>query len=492
MMETWLKISLLLCIFGSVKEFRPSEPFVTHYLLGRWKNFTSEQVNQDIFPVGTYAYLVELVVVFLVTDFLCYKPVIVLHGVFAILTWSLLILGKDVLTMQIMEVFYGFFMAAEVAYYTYIYAQVDKEHYQQVTSHTRTAYLFGRALSGIVSQALVSSGTLDYYQLNFISLAAVCLATLWAFFLPSVRHSMYFYRKKHKQNEIDGTENPAAVTEESVVPLTGLVESATSYAVETKEPNQHISRVNGCDPGRRLQDSKRVAGSCKNAHYYLWEDFSTAYTNMYVLKWSFWWSLATCGFLQCLNYIQLVWQKIIVENNQDINTELYNGAVEALYTLIGAATSLGLGWLRFNWQILGEAALALCSIIEGILLILSATTKSLAVAYILYVLFGVIYHTMITVANAEVAKNIGEDSYGLIFGVNTFMALALQSVLTLIVVSDTGMALEIHLQFLVYGGYFLVLGVVFGCIAVYTLCSKDMHKQKLWLPKEIVTSESQT
>lgn len=77
-----------------------------------------------------------------------------------------------------MEVFYGFFMAAEVAYYTYIYAQVDKEHYQQVTSHTRTAYLFGRALSGIVSQALVSSGTLDYYQLNFISLAGRLIVSI--------------------------------------------------------------------------------------------------------------------------------------------------------------------------------------------------------------------------------------------------------------------------------------------------------------------------
>jgi thiamine transporter 2/3 len=64
----------------------------------------------------------------------------------------------------------------------------------------------------------------------------------------------------------------------------------------------------------------------------------------------------------------------------------------------GAATSLGLGWLRFNWQMVGEATLALCSIIEGILLMLSATTKSMTVAYILYVLFGVIYHTMITVA----------------------------------------------------------------------------------------------
>jgi hypothetical protein len=44
-------------------------------------------------------------------------------------------------------------------------------------------------------------------------------------------------------------------------------------------------------------------------------------------------------FMQCLNYIQLVWQKIIVENNQDSNTELYNGAVEALYTLMGRYVS---------------------------------------------------------------------------------------------------------------------------------------------------------
>jgi hypothetical protein len=50
------------------------------------------------------------------------------------------------------------------------------------------------------------------------------------------------------------------------------------------------------------------------------------------------------------------------------------------------------------------------------------------------------------VNSAEVAKNISEDSYGLIFGVNTFIALALQSVLTLVVVSDTGMALEIRPQ----------------------------------------------
>ena len=66
---------------------------------------------------------------------------------------------------------YAFFLAAEVAYYTYIYAQVDREHYQKVTSHTRAAFLFGRALSGVVSQILVSTETLNYYYLNFISLS---------------------------------------------------------------------------------------------------------------------------------------------------------------------------------------------------------------------------------------------------------------------------------------------------------------------------------
>jgi len=69
-----------------------------------------------------------------------------------------------------------------------------------------------------------------------------------------------------------------------------------------------------------------------------------------------------------------------------------------VFYFTGAATSLGLGWLRFNWQVMGEATLAVCSIIEGTLLVMSSVTKSMVVAYILYILFGVIYHTMITVA----------------------------------------------------------------------------------------------
>jgi len=44
--------------------------------------------------------------------------------------------------------------------------------------------------------------------------------------------------------------------------------------------------------------------------------------------------------LQVLNYIQLVWELIITENNISSNTERYHGAVEAVYTVIGNVPSM--------------------------------------------------------------------------------------------------------------------------------------------------------
>jgi thiamine transporter 2/3 len=47
-MEIWLKLSILLCVFGFVKEFRPSEPFITPYLTGEWKNFTDQVISDGM------------------------------------------------------------------------------------------------------------------------------------------------------------------------------------------------------------------------------------------------------------------------------------------------------------------------------------------------------------------------------------------------------------------------------------------------------------
>lgn len=59
------------------------------------------------------------------------------------------------------------------------------------------------------------------------------------------------------------------------------------------------------------------------------------------------------------------------------------------------------------------------------------------------------------------AKNLAEDSFALIFGINTLLALVIQTVLTIVVVSESGLELSPRKQFLVFGGYFVVLAIVF-------------------------------
>lgn len=69
--------------------------------------------------------------------------------------------------------------------------------------------------------------------------------------------------------------------------------------------------------------------------------------------------------------------------------------------------------------------------------------------------------------SAEIAKQLPEDSYGLIFGVNTFIAYWLQIILTVIVVSGSlGFTLTIFEQFNVYGAYFVVLGCIYLALII--------------------------
>lgn len=68
--------------------------------------------------------------------------------------------------------------------------------------------------------------------------------------------------------------------------------------------------------------------------------------------------------------------------------------------------------------------------------------------------------------SATVAKRLNEDSFALIFGINTLFALIFQSILTLVVVSESGLGLNTRDQFVVFGGYFVVLGCIYGVAGV--------------------------
>lgn len=76
---------------------------------------------------------------------------------------------------------------------------------------------------------------------------------------------------------------------------------------------------------------------------------------------------------------------------------------------------------------------------------------------------------MVLFFSAIIAKQLIEDSFALIFGLNTLLALILQTIMTLIFVADTGLALSPRQQFEVYGFYFIALAGVYGLTGVITL-----------------------
>lgn len=197
--------------------------------------------------------------------------------------------------------------------------------------------------------------------------------------------------------------------------------------------------------------------SWKRARSLLWAHFIQAYSDFTVLTWSVWWSLAMAGFLIIQSYVQLLWQDIDPDQEN-----LYNGAAEAALTLIGAASCLVAGLITSEkFKKYDFCILTACSFVEGAMIIISSYTSHVWIAYIMYIGFGGIYMFMITLASATVAKNLAEDSFALIFGINTLLALVIQTIMTVVVISETGFELSPRKQFLVFGAYFVVLAIVF-------------------------------
>lgn len=229
-----------------------------------YKNLTENAVYGDVYPVWSYSSFALLVPVFLLTDLVKYNPMIIFEGLSYVVTWVLLLWAEGVAWMQATQFVYGMATSTEVAYYTYIYAKVPKDDYLLVSSLTRVALLLGKFVTGSLSQLLNSLELCDYRELNYISLTSVSIAFLLSWFLPNVKTSVYFHK-----NQV--------------------------FEIEMSEKD--------CD----TETYKANRGTGK-----ILTDLHSAYTQAYVVKWSVWVALSTCLYFQVGNYIQPLWEEILV------------------------------------------------------------------------------------------------------------------------------------------------------------------------------------
>lgn len=186
-----------------------------------------------------------------------YKPIIIAIGVLGIMTYAMLLWTTSLFWSQMIQVSYAAYTSCEVAYFTYIFAKVSKEHYLAVSSHTRAALLAGRCLSGVIGQLLMQTQLMDIRELNYITFGAQIAALGIAFILPSAKTSIYFNRADSEDRSI-------------AEPWMKMVSAFDVISMHLRQ----------------------------------------AYSNHHVVLWSIWYSFAVCGYFQMINYIQMLWTAI--------------------------------------------------------------------------------------------------------------------------------------------------------------------------------------
>ncbi|NXD17451.1 S19A1 protein, partial [Nothocercus nigrocapillus] len=442
--QRWKLQVFYLCFYGFMTQIRPGESFITPYLLGPDKNFTEVEVTNEITPVLTYSYTAVLVPIFLLTDYLRYKPVLLLQSLSHISIWLLLVLGTSVLAMQLMEFFYGITMAARIAYSSYIFSLVTPARYQRMASYSRSSVLMGVFTSSVLGQLCVTLGDVSFLTLNYISLGFMSFGLILTLFLERPKRSLFF-------NRADAACNGAAPTELDKM---------------AKEGGEGRWRWHDAVLCRMLQEVGLVA---KQPQLRLW---------------SLWWVFNSAGYYLILYYVQILWNEIYPARD---NRRVYNGGVDAASTLLGAVASFAAGYLKIRWTLWSELVIGAVTAFQAGLLLLMNTTGNIWLCYAAYVLFRGSYQFLVPIAIFRIATSLSRELCALVFGVNTFFATVLKTVITIIVADKRGLGLSVHPQFYVYFGYFALLAVAYLLAAIAVGIRHGSRKQpaELAMAKEL-------
>lgn len=457
--RAWMWSVVYLCFYGFMVQLKPGEPFITPYLLSTEKNFTREQVTNEINPVLSYSYMVVLVPVFLLTDYLRYKPVLILQSLSHVSIWLLLLLGTSLLEMQFMEFFYGITMAARVAYSSYIFSLVPATVYQQVASYSRSSVLMGVFTSSVLGQICVSLGGISYTMLSAVSLGFVAFGLLLSFCLPWPKRSMFF--------------NKARMEEER--------KEAAKLELAKMKPEEKDGVVEGLD-------SKRSSPSWTNSVFVgMLKELKNVVKVPSLRLWSLWWVFNSTGYYLVLFYVHILWNKVYPATE---NKHVYNGAVEAASTLLGAITSFAAGYVKIRWNLWSELVIGLITAAQAVLLLVMGMTKDIWVCYVAYALFKGFYQFLVPIAIFQIASSLTKELCALVFGVNTFLGTILKAIITIILVDKRGLALNVHSQFLVYFFYFTLLTVIYlGCSAFIITCHYRNQRAGAESTEEAVNTE---
>ncbi|XP_068175745.1 thiamine transporter 1-like isoform X3 [Antennarius striatus] len=409
----WVGPTALLCLYGFCSTVRPIEPFLTEFLTGGDKNLTTRQVR-----VGSFMGVVRI------TDFAWmrtrglrltfFMTPPVTRQVFPVWTYSSLVLLAPVLLLT------------------------DALRYKPAI------VLQGLTCVTAFLLLILGSGVRSAQAAFFFY--SVAMATDVAYF-------SYIY---------------------TLVPP-GYYQRATSYVKGAVLLGNAVGSLLGAPPAQQgasgggTQTSERWTvptwvQSVKTTMRRLASDCQECYSSVGVVFFCVWAATGRCGFYQVVGYVQVLWAHI-----QPHNASAYNGGVDAISTLTGAAGTVAVGHVSLEWSTWGELVLGGSTFLLAVALFLMDWTGSVGVSYACFFLFKTLYMPLTAICSFQIARTLPRRRYALVFGVNSLVGSVLQSVLTAIVINNTSVELSITSQFFIYSSFFAAVSLLFAIRGVYSV-----------------------
>lgn len=155
---------------------------------------------------------------------------------------------------------------------------VDLNKYRKATSYVRSVQLLGSSVGFVLGQLLFSFKLLSYNDTLVLTLILIAIALLASFLLPMPQQSMFFHRKRKLTGDFQG-----------------------ELAIE------HVERSGATGHEGVKTESKELAEAqtCGKVLLQMIRDFRDCFASKQLLYWSVWWVMASCGFNQTVNFIQV-------------------------------------------------------------------------------------------------------------------------------------------------------------------------------------------
>lgn len=228
----------------------------------------------------------------------------------------------------------------EVAYFTYMYANIERKDCKVVTSYTHSAIHFGQFLSGVVGQLLMSFQVFGLDQINYLSLGGAVASFLFALFIPKVFRD-YVSAAMDTLEKSEGTEKAEIVQKSENRKIAAEVKK---NKIETKPKEKKLDLKNKhkeIDYRRYILGEKSKFHKWKESPKLAKENLIYAYGNWRIIKWSLWWVMAYGLYIQVDLYIETLWKEIEHHSHQKV----FNGAVHASHAIISKKVRSLLGIL---------------------------------------------------------------------------------------------------------------------------------------------------